>query len=134
LFRSMVAQPDLVKMDLDVEPVSLDVNQAVPCGLLVNELVSNCLKHAFPQGQSGAIRVELHPVPGGGALCLRVADDGVGLPPGFELKNLRTLGLQLVSDLARQLQGELVIRSEQGTVFELVFTPTSGYTNATVNE
>lgn len=134
LFRSMVSHPDLVKMELDVAAVRLDVNQAVACGLLLNELVSNCLKHAFPNGRSGVICVDLRPIAGGGALCLRVSDDGVGLPQGFQLQNLRTLGLQLVSDLARQLQGELVIHSDNGTAFEVVFTPVSGYTIGSANE
>jgi PAS domain S-box-containing protein len=134
LLRSMMAQPELVKLELDVAPVSLEVSQAVPCGLLLNELVSNCLKHAFPQSRTGVVRVELQPVPDGRALRLRVSDNGVGLAPGFDPRNLRTLGLQLVSDLARQLQGELKIESDKGAVFEVNFIPSGGYTISAANE
>lgn len=134
LFRSMVGQPELVKLEMAVAPVSLDVNQAVPCGLLVNELVSNCLKHAFPQGRSGVVSVELQPMAVGGALRLRVSDDGVGLPAGFDIQNLHSLGLQLVADLARQLQGALEFRSGKGSVFEVVFNPTGGYNIESIHE
>jgi len=134
LLRSICSQPDQVKLEMDLAPVRLDVNQAVPCGLLLNELVSNSLKHAFPQGRPGVVRVELQPVPGGGALRLCVSDDGVGLPPGFDIQALRTLGLHLVFDLARQLHGELGVRSDKGAAFEVVFTPVNDYTTATTNE
>jgi two-component sensor histidine kinase len=109
LFRSLVARPGSIQLRLNLASVYLDANQAVPCGLLVNELVSNCLKHAFPDGRAGEIWVEVQPVDGGPAIRLRVADNGVGLPADFDLQRLHSLGLQLVSDLAGQLQGQLVI-------------------------
>jgi two-component sensor histidine kinase len=99
------------------------VNQAVPCGLLVNELVSNCLKHAFPNGRQGEIRVEVQPVDDGPAVRLRVADNGVGLPADFDMQQLHSLGLQLVSDLVGQIQGRLEIGRGPGAVFEVTFTP-----------
>jgi PAS domain S-box-containing protein len=123
LFHSLVADPESIQLRVDVASVGLDVNQAVPCGLLVNELVSNCLKHAFPQGDGGEVRVELHPVDGGPTLRLRVADNGVGLPADFDLRRSRSLGLQLVSDLVGQIQGRLEIGCGPGAVFEVVFTP-----------
>jgi two-component sensor histidine kinase len=123
LFHSLVADPKSIQLQVDVASVDLDVNQAVPCGLLVNELVSNSLKHAFPQGGGGEIRVEFHPVDGGPAVRLRVADNGVGLPADFDLRQARSLGLQLVSDLVGQLQGRLEIGRGPGAVFEVVFTP-----------
>ena len=125
LFHSLVADPESIQLRLDVASVGLDVNQAVPCGLLINELVSNCLKHAFPDGRAGEVRVEVQPVDGGPALRLRVADNGVGLPADFDLRQLRSLGLQLVSDLVGQLQGRLEIGRGPGAVFEVVFTPQS---------
>jgi two-component sensor histidine kinase len=67
--------------------------------------------------------VELHPVAGGPALCLRVADNGVGLPADFDLRQSRSLGLQLVSDLVGQIQGRLEIGRGPGAVFEVLFTP-----------
>ena len=123
LFHSLVAAPESIQLRLDVASVDLDVTQAVPCGLLVNELVSNCLKHAFPGGRAGEVRVELQPVDGGPAVRLRVADNGVGLPADFDLPQLRSLGLQLVSDLVGQLQGRLEIGGGPGAAFEVVFTP-----------
>ncbi len=134
LLRSMVSQPGLVRLEMNIAAVSLDVGQAVPCGLLINELVSNSLKHAFPQGRSGVVRVELQPVPEERSLRLRVSDDGAGLPPGFDLHAVHSLGLQLVADLARQLHGILVAWSDNGAVFEVVFEPISNYTMATANE
>ena len=127
LFRSMVMDPASIQLRLDVAPVSLDVSQAVPCGLLINELVSNCLKHAFPDGRAGEVRVELQSVDGGPALRLRVADNGVGLPADFDLRQLRSLGLQLVSDLVGQLQGRMEIERGPGAVFEVVFTPKTAH-------
>ena len=96
LFLSLVAAPKSIQLHLDVASVGLDVSQAVPCGLLVNELVSNSLKHAFPDGRTGEVRVELQVVDGGPAVRLRVADNGVGLPADFDLRQLRSLGLQPV--------------------------------------
>ena len=105
LFHSLVVDPESIQLRLDVASVSLDLNQAVPCGLIINELVSNCLKHAFPDGRAGEVRVEVQPVDGGPALRLRVADNGVGLPADFDLQQLHSLGLQLVSDLVGQTPG-----------------------------
>jgi two-component sensor histidine kinase len=107
--------------------VGLDLNQAVPCGLLINELVSNCLKHAFPDGRAGEVRVELQSVDGGPAVRLRVADNGVGLPADFDLQQLQSLGLQLVSDLVGQIQGRLEIGRGPGAVFDVVFTPRTAH-------
>jgi PAS domain S-box-containing protein len=127
LFRSMVMDPASIQLRLDVAPVSLDVSQAVPCGLVINELVSNCLKHAFPGGLAGEVRVEVQPVAGSPALRLRVADNGVGLLAEFDLQQLRSLGLQLVSDLVGQLQGRLEIERGPGAVFDVVFTPKTAH-------
>jgi PAS domain S-box-containing protein len=123
MFHSLAADPASIQLRLDVASVDLDVHQAVPCGLLINELVSNCLKHAFPDGRAGEVRVEVQWVDGGPALRLRVADNGVGLPANFDLRQLRTLGLQLVSDLVGQIGGRLDIGRGPGAVFEVLFTP-----------
>jgi PAS domain S-box-containing protein len=123
LYHSLVADPGSIQLNLDVASVSLDVTQAVPCGLLINELVSNCLKHAFPDGRAGEVRVEVQPMDGGPSLRLRVADNGVGLPADFDQRQLRSLGLQLVSDLVGQIQGRLEIGRGLGAVFEVLFTP-----------
>jgi two-component sensor histidine kinase len=125
LFHALVARRGAVQFHQDLASVHLGLDQAIPCGLLVNELVSNCLKHAFPDGRAGEVRVELQPVAGGPAVRLRVADNGVGLPAGFDLKRLTSLGLQLAPDLARQMGGKLEIGPGPGAVFEVTFTPES---------
>ena len=120
-FRALNAQPGLIQLDLDLASVRVDMDQTIPCGLLVNELISNCLKHGFPGGRTGGIRVELRPVDGGPQLRLRVSDTGVGLPPDFDSKRSHSLGLQLVSDLTRQIGGRLEIEPGPGAVFAVTF-------------
>ena len=113
----------LIDLRLELAPLRLEMNQALPCGLLVNELVSNCLKHAFPDGRSGRIRVGLQPAAKEAQWCLRVEDDGIGLPAGFALGQLRSLGLQLVSDLSQQIQGRLEFAIGPGACFSITFAP-----------
>ncbi len=122
LLHSASVRPGAIRLGFDLEPVYLEVHQAIPCGLLVNELVSNSLKHGFPDGRTGAIRVELH-VTGGGRLELSVRDTGVGLPVDFDSRRNGSLGLQLVADLAHQLHGALDIAPAPGAAFCVVFTP-----------
>lgn len=112
-----------VTLHLDVDPISIELEQAVPCGLLVNELISNALKHAFPDGRRGDIRIEAHPLNGGPEIRLVVSDSGIGLPADFEEARQRSLGLQLVADLARQLRGTLNIQAGARTTFTLTFVP-----------
>ena len=94
--------------------------QAIPCGLIVNELITNSLKHAFPDGRGGEVRVRLREEPGGQA-TLQVSDTGEGMPADFEAKRTQSLGLQLVADLARQLKGTLDIGP--GATFTIAFEP-----------
>lgn len=123
LFRSIAPQPGTVQLHLDIAPVWLDPAQAIPCGLLVNELVSNSLKHAFPPGASGEVRVELQPLHPRPELRLSVRDTGVGLPATFDPSHLRSLGLQLVTDLTRQLEGTLAIEPGPGACITITFRP-----------
>jgi len=111
-----------VKVETRVEEIGLQLDQAVPCGLIVNELVSNALKHAFPDGRSGSVRVELGTMPDR-KLLLKIQDDGVGLPPVLNPENTSTLGLQLVFDLAGQLDGHVRVErsGEAGTGFSIIF-------------
>ena len=123
LSRSLVADPGKISFRLDLFPVGLELDQAVPCGLIVNELVSNALKHAFPAGRAGEVRVEMQWV-GPGLLLLRIRDNGIGLPENFADIRAKSLGLQLVADLARQLGGRLDIGDVVGAaVFEVTFRP-----------
>jgi PAS domain S-box-containing protein len=122
-FRALLTDPGAVRLSLDLAAVQVEMDQAMPCGLLVNELISNCLKHGFPAGRTGEVRIELKPVDGGSQLCLRVSDTGVGLPADFDSKRGHSLGLQLVSDLTRQIDGTLAVGPGPGAVFTVTFTP-----------
>ncbi|MEI6673837.1 MAG: histidine kinase dimerization/phosphoacceptor domain -containing protein [Verrucomicrobiota bacterium] len=119
LMRALVTASGVIRLRLDLMPVCLEIDKAIPFGLLVNELVSNALKHAFPNGRSGELRVELQSLAEAPGWRLRVADNGIGLPPDFDLQQTPSLGLKLVSDLTRQLGGKLKIGSGPETVFEI---------------
>jgi PAS domain S-box-containing protein len=110
-FRAQSSQSTTVRLSLDVAEVQVVMDQATPCGLLVNELLSNCLKHAFPDGRTGEVQVRSQPDVQAGSWMVQVRDNGIGLPPDFELRGRQSLGLQLVSDLARQLDGSLQVAS-----------------------
>ena len=109
-----------VGYEIDAGETFLGVDLAIPCGLVVNELVSNALKHAFPGGRQGKILISFQRSDGG-PYMLRVKDDGVGLPPGLDLANTETLGFQLVHTLTEQLAGTLEWKGEGGTEFTLTF-------------
>jgi PAS domain S-box-containing protein len=120
MFRSTAGSPTGVRVACDIEDLRLAVDQAIPCGLLVHELVTNALKHAFPPGRRGAVHVELRREPPR-SLRLVVRDDGVGLPASLDLERPPSLGLELVTTLARQLRAELRVERTHGTVFRLSF-------------
>jgi two-component sensor histidine kinase/ligand-binding sensor domain-containing protein len=119
LFRSYGVSQSRVRLRLDLDRVELGLDSAIPCGLLINELVSNALKHAFPDDKQGEVTVGLRAVDG--HLVLRVADDGVGLPDDRDRRD-GSLGLQLVHTLAEQLGGTLQQSGDPGTTFEVRFT------------
>ncbi|MDD2321325.1 MAG: PocR ligand-binding domain-containing protein [Geobacteraceae bacterium] len=116
LFSSFVKDPARIALELDTESVSLNIDQTIPCGLIVNELISNSLKHAFPDNRAGTISVRLK-VAAEGWITFTVADNGIGLPADLESRKTHSLGLQLVHMLVRQLQGELEIHNDGGTSF-----------------
>ena len=109
-----------VELASRIGDVELDLDRAVSCGLIVNELVSNALKHAFPDGRAGRVCVELEPF-GGERHVLVVGDDGVGLPADLDCHRADTLGLQLVDDLTRQLHGNIRVDRDGGTTFTITF-------------
>jgi two-component sensor histidine kinase len=118
VFAATGVSPQGVSLELVVEDVALAVDKAIPCGLILNELITNALKHAFPGERAGTIRVELRQVEGGG-LRLAVSDDGVGLPAGLDIQAHPSLGLQLVRMLAQQLDAGLELVRTAGTSFLL---------------
>jgi two-component sensor histidine kinase len=118
--------PDQVELTVDMETVVLPVEKAIPCGLILNELVTNALKHAFPQGRSGTVRVGLHST-SSGELALSVADDGIGLRSDFAIEHYGSLGMQLVSDLAAQLDARVALESHGGTKVSIILPGKDGH-------
>jgi two-component sensor histidine kinase len=98
----------------------LDIERAIPLGLILNELISNALKHAYPGGRSGEILVRLV-VAEVGHQTLEVRDDGIGLPPDFDARKAKSLGLQIVDSLCRQLHGSHTFSTDGGSVFTMTF-------------
>jgi PAS domain S-box-containing protein len=107
-----------IRLELATPPLRLGIDTAIPCGLIINELVTNAYKHAFPNDGVGRVAIALERV-NGSQLRLEVTDDGRGLPPGFDLQQTRSLGLKLVNTLARQLRGTLEVQSGRGASFVL---------------
>src|SRR5262249_40179656 len=103
-----------------VSDLHMEMNRAVTCGLIINELVSNALKHAFPNGRAGRVSVDLQRLDGE-SLVLVVSDDGVGLPPDLDFEQAESVGLQLVHDLTEQLHGTVVVGRDIGTTFTITF-------------
>ena len=119
--RAMTLHSGSVRLELHLESVRMGIDQASPCGLLVNELVSNALKHGFPSGHNGEVRVGLRVLDDQGTLKLSVEDNGLGLPEDFEAKRQHSLGLKLATDLARQIGGKLQIGPHPKAHFGVTF-------------
>jgi len=117
LFTLYSAAGERVHLDLHTEQVTMDLQRAVPIGLILNELCCNALKHAFPENRQGNIRLRID---AGG---LEFSDDGIGLPPSLDPKHSPTLGLQLVQILVDQMGGTLSVESGPGTCFRVRFPP-----------
>ena len=113
-------QPGQIKFDLDAEDILLNLDRAIPFGLLANELLSNSLKHGFPAGRKGTISVSIHRV--AGAVRVVMQDNGIGLPMNFDAGNCKSMGLKLVESLAHQLGGALQFTSKQGCHVQGNFT------------
>jgi two-component sensor histidine kinase/HAMP domain-containing protein len=109
-----------VKINILIEDVHLSIDKGIPCALIVNELVVNALKYAFPKERKGEITIRISR-DGDGSVVLSVADNGVGIPHTVDLANSETLGLQLVKHLSQQLKGRIDIRNGQGTNFLITF-------------
>ena len=109
-----------IRFTMNLQPVLLSVELAVPCGLIVNELITNALKHAFPGRDRGEIVTDLYSSPDG-TVSLRVRDDGIGLPPELDWGRLRSLGLRLVQMLIGQLNATLEFNGADGTEFQITF-------------
>jgi len=120
LFDSYNIHANQIKLVTHINAISLAIDTAIPCGLIINELVSNALKYAFSNGQVGEIQVTLDEQQDQ-SLCLIVQDNGVGFPQDFDLKQTTTLGMSLIQGLVKQLQGTLAIHSQSGTSVTVTF-------------
>jgi PAS domain S-box-containing protein len=119
LFHSYRPEGVDVHLELDIGDIRVPVDDAVPCGLIINELVSNALKYAFAGRKRGKVAVIFHEE--GENFVLRVVDNGVGVPRGLDLNTAETLGLQLVATLTRQLRGSIECVRRRGTTFTMTF-------------
>jgi len=120
LFNVYRVDENRIKLNLELQPVEVSINIAIPIGMILNELVSNSLKHAFKNKDTGEVRLMLSS--DNGTSCrLIVQDDGIGLPPGISLNQPNTLGLEIVRLLTEQINGTIKKLDIPGTAFELKF-------------
>ena len=119
LFHSYAANPEQIRLTIEVD-VELDIDHAIPCGLIVNELLSNSLKHAFPEDRAGTVLLRFHQQDH--QFVLLFADDGIGLPADMDFRNTESLGLQLVTTLTSQIGGTIEhLPADVGTTFQISF-------------
>ncbi|MEZ4922363.1 MAG: PAS domain S-box protein [Crocinitomicaceae bacterium] len=119
LVHSYDVSNERTTLDLEVDQVNLALDQAIPCGLILNELITNALKYAYPGEKKGKITIAVWEEVG--KVFLKVKDYGVGLPPGFKIDESESLGLSLVDTLIDQIDGELILKTDSGTEFLIIF-------------
>jgi len=120
LFQTYMVDSTKIKLNMDVDDIQIDINKAIPCGILLNELVSNSIKHAFPSGRKGQIKIRLKQTKAG-RISLEVKDNGVGFPKNIDFRKPETLGLQLINDLSKQIRATLRVEIKAGTKITVVF-------------
>jgi PAS domain S-box-containing protein len=113
-----------IRVAISAQKLPLTINTAIPMGLMMNELISNSLKYAFPDGKTGSLTI--HASVEGNTITVKVRDDGVGIPEDFEWKNAKSLGLHLVQMLTRQLRGTVELTREGGTQFAVTIPVKTG--------
>ena len=110
-----------IQLKLDLDKIRLPIETAIPFGLLINEVLSNALRHAFPGDRKGEIFVAFH-LGKDGELELRIGDNGIGLPEDIEMKSTTSMGLRIIGDLAEyQLKGKLYLNRDNGTEYRIAF-------------
>lgn len=125
LFKSRGVDSNKISLKLEENDISLSLDCAISCGLIINELVTNSIKYAFPEDMKGDISVSFRLI-GDGLVEIRVGDNGIGIPDSFDLRNSNTLGLQIVNSLAEhQLGGKVKLDTSKGTEFRIWFTEPS---------
>ncbi|MDH5506622.1 MAG: ATP-binding protein, partial [Anaerolineae bacterium] len=120
LFRTYQVNSNDISYEIFAEDVSLTIDLAIPCGVIINELVSNTLKHAFPGDMGGKITISLREA-SPNTLQLEITDTGVGFPKDIDFRKTDSLGLQLVNNLVEQLHGDIQLDSQAGSKFIITF-------------
>lgn len=120
LFRGSDVQSGQIRLDIDVSDVSLGIKKAIPCGLIINELLLNSIKYAFKPGEKGVVSLAIGKS-SDTHFQLIVKDDGKGIPPDVQVKQPKTMGLKLVNMMVSQLSGKMEVRSAKGTTFVIRF-------------
>jgi PAS domain S-box-containing protein len=118
IFYSYGVKNETINWELDVDDINIGIDTAIPLGLIVNELVTNSVKYAFPQGE-GTITINLQSLPE--QIKLTITDDGIGLHKNIDIENTKTLGLQLVNSLVNQIDGNIELDRSHGTEFKITF-------------
>ena len=119
LFRIYAGGFGLIELKINVEDIFLDINTAIPLGLIVNELITNSLTHAFPEGKRGKINVNFHPKDD--HYEFTVNDNGIGFPKDIDFQNTDSLGLQIINSLTDQIDGKIKLDRTTGTEFKITF-------------
>lgn len=120
LFRSHGINSHSIRLNAELEEIQIDINRAVPFGLMANELLTNSLRHAFPDGKKGEIQIKLHPIHQG-KFEFVVSDNGVGFPKDLDFQTTHSLGMQLVNTLVEQIDGDIELHRGKGTKFKITF-------------
>jgi two-component sensor histidine kinase/HAMP domain-containing protein len=119
LFKSYGGARQRIRLNVDIEDITLSIDTAIPCGLIISELISNSLKHAFPEGREGVVDISVHALENG-ELALTVRDNGVGIPESFDFNQTQSIGLSLVTGLVeQQLQGKIRFNRGNGTEIKI---------------
>ncbi|MBW2649009.1 MAG: sensor histidine kinase, partial [Deltaproteobacteria bacterium] len=113
---------NLIKFTPDVDDILFEMETSIPLGIIVGELLSNALTHAFPEGEKGEIIIDLHSDETTGTYTLIISDNGAGIPEDMDIRDTETIGLQLVNDLSNQIGGTIELDRSRGTLSKIVFT------------
>lgn len=124
LFQVYAGNANNITLELDIDELTLNIDTAITCGLIITELVSNALKHAFSNSETGKIYIVMQSE-ANNHFILTVGDNGNGFPINFELNTVKSLGLKLVNVLINQLEGQLAIDRSLGTEFKISFSEIS---------
>jgi PAS domain S-box-containing protein len=110
-----------IKVENEVDSIMLDIDAAIPCGLIVNELLTNAVKNAFPKGRNGKVSIEFR-IDNQDNYFLNIQDNGIGLPNGLNFENSETMGFKLVNSLVKQLNGSVIVTRDNGTNFQIMWS------------